>query len=87
MDQVIGSGAVLFIMLFALLLGILWILLPFAIFGMKKRQAETNELLELINATLAEQTVQTAKLVEIHETQAKLQAISLKARAASANSP
>jgi hypothetical protein len=53
MGDALGTlGIILF--LFGMVVAILWILMPFAVFGLKDRIDETNRLLRLISEQLAD---------------------------------
>lgn len=61
----LGGGVYLVIVLAGLLIGILWILMPFAVFGIKdlareliKEQRKTNQLLESLVAQNPQTTPQ-----------------------------
>ena len=61
MNELLGGGFGLVIVLFLLVLSILWFLLPFAIFGTKDKLSEliaetkkTNEQLSALRAEVAE---------------------------------
>jgi hypothetical protein len=54
----------LIVFLFALVPGVLWFLLPFAVFGTMARLERTTAKLQTVNATLTKLTITEIKLIE-----------------------
>ena len=78
----LGFGAIAFIAAFLVILMILWLILPFAVFDIKSTQKETAKTIESMEETINVLAVDIARMAEIQQKEHEMKMAVVEARKA-----
>lgn len=73
--EALGGFLSLVVIVFLIVLAILWLILPFAVFKIRDQQKQTAQSIEAIEAALGEMSDNIARQTEILDTEHKIKMI------------